>query len=217
MNQMDFELLGTDLATFVIQDGELLYKGLNDLPTQHGDVDATQWGSGIVDYGDYTYIYGSKRAHRPYVLGDDYNVARVPIDTPLSDLDSWEYRNGAGWMKHEYNATPVIAGELGSRSAILPRVSDDGGVSFITKEAALYGTEVIELDAPAPDGPFSESGTVATVLGYNSNNGLSGTSYLAFKGELPNGALVDMISKQGTGDVNLTGYGVELLKNVATS
>lgn len=211
---MGFEPVGTDLATFSIYNNTLRFDGLTELPTVDGNSSAVQWGEGYVQDSTYVYIYGGKKANRYMVFGDDYSVARV-LKKDFRNLGKWQYKGANGWTYNKASAVVTIPGELGAVSAILPEILSDGTTRFITKNGGGLGSEVLELSAPNPSSTFSVSRKIADVPGYNDPNG-SGMNYLAFRGKLPNGVHAEMISKQGTGNFNLNGYGVFLLQEVAT-
>ena len=101
----DFHFAGNYLAKINISDWTLT--SITPLTTTIGG--PINWGVAILDYGPYTYIYGSESQG----LSSWMHVARVP----KGRLDArWSYYTGLGWT---HNAAALRAAACGCRARIL--------------------------------------------------------------------------------------------------
>ncbi len=109
------------------------------------------WGVAMLDYGPYTYIYGSESQG----LASWMHVARVPkggLDRP------WSYDTASGWRPG------VPAESLRLREGVAPAFSviDLGprrGIRVISQQP-LMGQAIDSWRAASPTGPFTNERTI---------------------------------------------------------
>jgi hypothetical protein len=143
----DFHFTGNYLAKINISDFRLA--SMTPLTDTIGG--AIDWGVAILDYGSYTYIYGSES----HALSSWMHIARVP----KGRLDSrWSYYTGSHWVS---NGSAISARLL---PGVAPAFSvvDLGtrrGIRVITQQP-MMGQEIYSWRAATPVGPFSDKHTI---------------------------------------------------------
>ena len=142
----DFHLAGDYLARINIADWRLA-----SITPLAGTIDGTiNWGVAMLDYGPYTYIYGSEFQG----LSSWLHIARVP----KGRLElRWSYYTGAGWTPN------AAARSLRLLPGIAPAFSviDLGGhgIRVITQQP-MMGQAIYSWDAASPVGPFNPQHTI---------------------------------------------------------
>lgn len=139
----NFEYRNAWVVNFTYPGLELIEQLLLPYYVQNG----VMYGDRLMEYGDYTYIYGRKEDNPDYHI-PMVHLARVEAGDLLGD---WEFYDGNNW---EYD--PIVSKKLTDHA-----VSQQFGVFphqdkfvMITQEIWL-GTKIYSLVANQPEGPWS--------------------------------------------------------------
>ncbi len=111
------------------------------------EINGVMYGDRIMNYGDYTYIYGRKEEnpdnHIPHA-----HIARCAIGNILSD---WEFYDGNYWVSEPEETSKIMSHPVSQQYGVFPHMDK---FVLITQEIWL-GTKVYSLVANQPEGPFS--------------------------------------------------------------
>jgi hypothetical protein len=157
----DFAVTGVDVVDLDLR--SFTVTAVRPLPVD-GSV---LWGSSVLETEDAIYVYGVENT--PV----DARVFLARAGSHALDGDWLFYRGGpAPWSPDPRDASPLLsaperAGEspaplTGLPSAITVLADSDGVV--LVNQAPLFGTAITARRAPAPEGPFGSTTTIATAL-----------------------------------------------------
>lgn len=147
----------TDVATFSLPELnlEVINEGVSPTGPRPwafaappvGSVAPVTWGAGILEDGEFVYVYGTEE----YPLHKFLHVARFPAGQLLNG--PWEYYTGTGWSKDPLLSTRILKDVSGELSV----VKTTGGYRVV---ASLLGLgDIMAYEGPNPFGPWGE-GTV---------------------------------------------------------
>ncbi|MFN8156670.1 MAG: DUF5005 domain-containing protein [Candidatus Nanopelagicales bacterium] len=161
-----FRRSGTAVVTVTVPWRGLPVVGVPvDLPTS--DV---LWGAALVREGATTWVYGTRPVGEALVFGRDLLLARSPT-TSLQDPATWTYRTADGWSARRTDAAVVRSGRQGV-STVPSAAVVSGAYVVVTKAQEFLDPTVLELRAPHPWGPWTETplltaATSTSVLRYS--------------------------------------------------
>lgn len=119
------------------------------------------WGAASWTGEDgYAYIYGTANPDHELAFGWSLHVARVLI-AQVFDTGAWEYWDGQMWSSDPGSAVPLIPA-VGGVSQTLSVFAEDDTWHAVSKRDDYLGSDVVIWSAPAPSGPFTEAGVVAS-------------------------------------------------------
>lgn len=150
-----FHPVGSDIATFTISNGVPKLSSITKTPGSAGNGNTPFWGAAVVNSGNYQYIFGSINKHEPYVFGNYYYIARVPVGS-VTNQSSWRYWNGSTWVSNQSAATAIIPGTVGLGASVSVYKKSNGTFVLISKKYDAFGTDLVAWKATAITGPWTE-------------------------------------------------------------
>ncbi|WP_113701523.1 DUF4185 domain-containing protein [Nonomuraea lactucae] len=116
--------------------------GVHPLPSGHG----VAWGSGILENGGHTYVYGVEDRGSPKYM----HIARVKGQ---SLLGRWEYLKADGtWSPDESDSARVMSGVANEYSVTR---SGDGYVLITHDTTEALSAKIVAYWSCSPSGPFT--------------------------------------------------------------
>jgi hypothetical protein len=150
----DFRWVSTAIATFALPKMELL----DVSPTYSGN--GVEWGSGLMEDGDWTYIYGT----------DDQGLTKYAhlARAPRGDLHGvWQFWDGTGWSSDQRASKPLMAGVANEYS--VTKVGD--AYVLVTMDTrTLFSRDIVAYVSCSPTGPWGAPTTVYTAPDYAGTN-----------------------------------------------
>jgi hypothetical protein len=135
----DFRWIGTSIATFSLPDLHL--QSLTPAPGSRG----VEYGSGILEDGEYTYVYGTEDGGADKWM----HVARVPRGHLLGP---WEYFTGTGWSDDPQQSARLAHG-VGNEYSVT-RVGDAYVLTTMDTSVA-FSRDIVASVSCSPTGPWS--------------------------------------------------------------
>jgi hypothetical protein len=139
----DYRFAGTSIAT-------LSLPGLAVRSIAPGPAGPVAWGTGTLDDGDWTYVYGVEDRQAVKYL----HVARAPRGHLL---DAWEYYTGSGW-----STDPAASARVFDQAAPLTSVVRVGDAYALIGQESFFGRHVYAWTAPTPVGTWAARRTIYT-------------------------------------------------------
>jgi len=158
----DFANLGPAVAVFVVPVGgtpQLIVT--QDLGPDDADTERPEWGAALAFADGWLYAYGTAHPSDGGALGFSMRVARVRPDDVL-DASAWRYWDGSSWQSDPDRAAEVIPARGGVSETLSVFHQGDRWYAFSKLDGDL-GDQLVFWTAPAPTGPFTPTGPVATV------------------------------------------------------
>jgi hypothetical protein len=141
----DFAPVGNSIASFSLPDLKL--ESVTPAPSL-GAGGPIYWGAGIMEEGDWTYVYGSED-HGAHKL---LHVARVQ-EGELLDSQAWQYWTGSSWSSDPLQSAPLLDGIENEIS--VTHVST--GYMLVTMDgASFFGNQIYAYFSCSPNGPFGD-------------------------------------------------------------
>jgi fibronectin type 3 domain-containing protein len=137
---LDFEFVGTALATFALPSLQLT--SVTDLPTGS----TIGWGSSVLADGGYTYIYGTSSAP------GRMKFAHLARATAGNLGGTWQYWTGSAWSADQAAAGRILSGvgtaysveKIGAQYALVTHENN-----------LLFDPQIVAYTASSPTGPFT--------------------------------------------------------------
>ena len=137
---LDFEFVGTALATFALPSLQLT--SVTDLPTGS----TIGWGSAVLADGGYTYVYGTSSAP------GRMKFAHLARATAGNLGGAWQYWTGSAWSADQAAAGRILSGvgtaysveKIGAQYALVTHENN-----------LLFDPQVVAYTASSPTGPFT--------------------------------------------------------------
>lgn len=162
----DFANLGPALAVFIVQNGgtpQLISK--DDIGPDDADTARPEWGAALASDKKWVYLYGTAREADATTPGFTLRVARVRAEQVL-DSGRWRYWDGSAWRPDPERATSILpeADGVSQTLSVFSERSSEGKKWYaLSKLGGDLGSQIALWSAPAPTGPFSLVGPVASV------------------------------------------------------
>jgi hypothetical protein len=134
----DFHWIGTAIATFSLPNLKL--ESVSPAPGTNG----VEYGSGILEDGDYTYIYGTEDGGADKWM----HVARVPSGRLLGP---WEYFTGTGWSFDARQSARLQHGVANEYS--VTRIGDAYVLTTMDTNVA-FSRDIYAYVSCSPTGPW---------------------------------------------------------------
>ena len=148
---------------------QLDWSGANPSFVAHGpavpSVGGVRWGSGVLTYGGYQYVYGTYHEDAwssQWIFGCRVYLARVPVGF-LDNRNFWEYLTVNGWSYFEENLKPVISELPDGTSNSFMVCFDNGKVKLTSKTAGNLGSVIKVWESFTPDGQYFSREVVSNV------------------------------------------------------
>ena len=141
-----FGVVGVDVATYALPSLALLR--VDPLPgafTAVAGGGQTAFGVGVLEDGDYTYVYGCEE----WLLDKHLHVARVRRGASLRT--AWEYWDGAAWSSVAPSSRRVLSRVANELSV----VRTARGYRLVTQDVGIL-PEVYAYTAARPEGPWGQ-------------------------------------------------------------
>ncbi len=150
----DFHWLSTAVATFSLPKMELE----SVLPTPSGI--NVQFGSGILEEADYTYIYGTEDLGSTKYM----HLARVKTGPGGGVTSSWEYSTGTGWSFNPLDSKRLLPGVANEYS-----VTKVGNAYVLTTmdTKVPFNREIWAYTSCSPAGPWTGGQKIYTAPDYS--------------------------------------------------
>ena len=151
-----FKIIGQSLGIVSGVDGDPMQWKIsqNKIPSSHFDSQSeVAWGSGLIEVGEFLYVYGSDEDVYPKYRDRHLVVARVPKQH-LADFGQWEFFTGDQWQSDWQQCKRIV-----------PKMASDCSVMFLPKyncylltytEGGL-SSRIMARTARDPWGPWSEA------------------------------------------------------------
>ena len=157
----DFEIVGASAARFQVPANDVPeLVGVHDVGPDDPDMSKPLWSAAAALTDDGTvYLYGTANPGEPMVFGYSLQVARTTV-RGLTDQSRWQYWDGTRWTRDSSRAAVLVPADNGVSRAL--SVFERDGVWYaVSKQADFLGSRLVVWKAPAPTGPFTETGSVA--------------------------------------------------------
>jgi hypothetical protein len=150
----DFRWIGTSLATFSLP--KLKLKSVTPTVSSTG----IEYGSGILEDGGYTYVYGTED------LGADkyLHVARAPSGGLLG---SWEFFTGTGWSTDPAASARLLHGVANEYSVTR---TGDAYVLITMDTNVVFSRDIVAYVSCTPTGPWAGPTHLYTAPDYPFSN-----------------------------------------------
>jgi len=160
-SEFGFVWTGTVLAGFSLNNFGL--ESVTPLKSERGIL----WGVWMIDFGRYTYIYGTAATGHGLFRQTYMYVAKVPSGHILSQ---WDYFDGSTWSSNVSRIEPVT--NLASSQYSVTRI---GNVYVLTTmKNAFESPELMMYFACSPTGPFTGGKLIYDTLGHGGIYGTTG-------------------------------------------
>jgi hypothetical protein len=144
-----FRTTGVDAAVLSLRGPVPTFERIVATPSSTAAEGSVQYGTAVVQAGDWLYVYGSRRP--PRAFGRTVMVARVR-PAALLHPEAWQFWAGGQWSSQQRRATQV-ADRWATAFSVWQ--APDGTLRSLTKEDDVFGRTVVTGRSSSPTSAFS--------------------------------------------------------------